>query len=60
MNPDDIQLKNLSKIFEYEKMSREIDNCDNIEEIKEKSKYCIKLYLATLEQFTEMGVVLPR
>lgn len=60
MNPDDIQLKNLSKIFEYEKMSRELDNCENLEEIREKSKYCIKLYLSTLEQFTEMGIVLPK
>jgi len=58
MKPDEIQLKNLSKIFEYEKLSRELDNCENIEEMREKAKYCIKLYLATLETFTDMGVVL--
>lgn len=58
MNPNDIELKNLSKIFEYEKLSRELDNCDNIEEIREKAKYCIKLYLATIETFTEIGVSL--
>lgn len=60
MNPNDIELKNLSKVFEYERMSREIDNCDNIEELKEKSKYVIKLYLATLETFTELGVVIKK
>lgn len=60
MNPDDIELKNLSKVFEYERMSREIDNCDNIDEIKMKSKYVIKLYLATLESFTELGVVIKK
>lgn len=60
MNPDDIELKNLSKVFEYERMSREIDNCDNVEEIKEKAKYVIKLYLSTLETFTELGVVIKK
>jgi hypothetical protein len=58
MNPSDIELKNLSKIFEYEKMSRELDNCSNIEEIREKAKYCLKLYLGTLEAFSDMGVVI--
>ena len=60
MNPDDIELKNLSKIFEYEKMSRELDNCDNLDEIKEKAKYCIKLYLSTLEIYTELGVIIKQ
>lgn len=60
MNPNDIELKNLNKIFEYERLSREIDNCNDIDEIKEKSKYCIKLYLATLESFSELGVVLKK
>ncbi|MCJ7648168.1 MAG: hypothetical protein MUP85_06115 [Candidatus Lokiarchaeota archaeon] len=58
MNPNDIQLKNLNKIFEYERLSRELDNCNNLEEIKEKAKYCIKLYLGTLETFSDMGVVI--
>ena len=58
MNPNEIQLKNLSKIFEYERLSRELDNCENIEEMREKAKYCIKLYLATLETFNDIGVVL--
>lgn len=60
MNPNDIELKNLNKIFEYEKMSRELDKCDNIEEIREKAKYCIKLYLSTLEVYTDLGVILKK
>jgi hypothetical protein len=60
MNPIDIELKSLNKIFEYERLSRELDNCENLEEIKEKAKYCIKLYLSTLEVFTDMGVVLKK
>lgn len=58
MNPNDIELKNLSKIFEYEKLSRELDNCNNIEEIREKSKYVLKLYFSTLETFNELGIVI--
>ena len=60
MNPNDIELKNLNKIFEYERLSRELDNCENLEEIKEKAKYCIKLSLSTLETFTDIGVVLEK
>jgi len=60
MNPDDIELKNLSKVFEYEKMSRELDNCNNVDEMREKAKYCIKLYLSTIEVYTDLGVVLKQ
>ena len=60
MNPSEIELKNLNKIFEYERLSRELDNCENLEEIREKAKYCIKLYLSTLETFTDMGVVIKK
>mgnify|MGYP000607074644 CR=1 FL=1 len=34
MNPDQIELDNLSKNFEYERISREIDSCENIEQVK--------------------------
>lgn len=60
MNPNDIELKNLTKIFEYERMSRELDNCDNVDEMREKAKYCIKLYLSTLEVYNELGIVLQK
>ena len=43
MNPEDITLRNTSQQFEYEKMSREIDNCDDIEPIKQICKYLMKL-----------------
>lgn len=60
MNPNDIELKDLSKVFEYERMSREIDNCNDIKEIKEKSKYVLKLYFSTLETFKELGIVIEK
>jgi hypothetical protein len=60
MSPDDIELKSLNKIFEYEKLSRELDNCDNLDEIREKAKYCIKLYLSTLEVYSDLGVIIKK
>jgi hypothetical protein len=60
MNPNDVELNNLNKIFEYERMSRELDNCDNLEEIREKAKYCVKVYLKTLEVYNDLGVVVKR
>ncbi len=49
MNPDDIKLDNLSKIFEYEKISREIDSCDDVELLKDIAKSFVKLYLKQQE-----------
>ena len=34
MNPDKISLENMTKLFEYEKLSRDIDSIDDIELIK--------------------------
>lgn len=48
-NPNEIELNDLTKVFEYERMSREIDECDDIEEIKLAAKCYIKLYLSTIE-----------
>lgn len=53
-NPDEIELNDLSKQFEYIKMSNEIDNCSNIEELKLATKCYLKLYLATLETITSL------
>jgi hypothetical protein len=49
MDPNDIKLENLSKIFEYEKISREIDICENIEQVKDIAKSFVKLYLKQQE-----------
>jgi hypothetical protein len=49
MDPNDINLKDLNKVFEYERLSRELDSCNDIDTIKNVAKSYIKLYLATLE-----------
>jgi len=45
MKPEDISLENLSKNFEYEKLSRDIDNCNDVDDLKNLCKSYIKLYL---------------
>jgi len=49
MNPDQIQLDNVNKMFEYEKLSRDIDSVDDIEVLKNYAKSYIKLYLKQQE-----------
>jgi len=54
MNPDKITLKNINKLFEYEKLSREIDQCANIDQLREVAKSYIKLYFAQQEVMTDI------
>ena len=39
----------LTKQFEYARMSNEIDECADMEELKLATKCYVKLYLSTLE-----------
>lgn len=57
MNPEEIELENLSKSFEYHKLSAEIDNCNDIEELKNAAKAYIKLYLKQQEVVANMGLM---
>ena len=45
MDPSDIQLDSTAKLFEYEKLSRDIENCDNMDELKQMARAFVKLYL---------------
>lgn len=56
MNPDDIKLENLSKIFEYERISREIDSCDDVEVLKNIAKSHIKLFFKQQETIASMAI----
>ena len=49
MNPDQINLEDMNKMFEYEKLSRDIDSIDDIEVLKNYAKSYIKLYLKQQE-----------
>ena len=54
MNPDNITLNSISKLFEYEKLSRDIDICQNINDIKDICKSYVKLYMKQQETLTLM------
>jgi len=49
MDPTEINLENISKMFEYEKIAREIDDCNNIDQLKNITKSYIKLYFKQQE-----------
>lgn len=49
MDPNSIVLEDINKLFEYEKISRDIDSIDDINIIKNFAKSYIKLYLKQQE-----------
>jgi hypothetical protein len=56
MDPDKVELSSIGKMFEYEKQSREIDECNDIEELKMMLKTSIKLYLKQQEVVSTLGI----
>ena len=56
MDPNDIELKNLSKSFAYQKLASEIDNCDDREELRNVAKSFIKLYYKQQETMQVIGI----
>ena len=54
MNPSDIVLESTSRLFEYEKLSREVENCDNMDELKKMCRCFIKLHLKHQEVSAQM------
>jgi len=56
MDPDTIELKNLSKSFAYQKLTAEIDNCDDREQLRNVAKSFIKLYYKQQETMAVIGI----
>ena len=54
MNLDDVTLLNTSQQFEYERMSREIDEVDDVEELKQMCKFLVKMEMQTRETYSVM------
>jgi len=54
MDPDKIELENLSKSFEYFKVATEIDNLDNLDDVKNIAKCYYKLYLKQQEVVAQL------
>jgi hypothetical protein len=56
MDPNKIELENLSKSFEYFKIASEIDSIEDIEQIKNIAKCYYKLYLKQQEVVLSLGI----
>ena len=54
MNPNSITLESINKLFEYEKIARDIDSIDDIEIIKNFAKLYTKLYLKQQEVVSKL------
>lgn len=57
MDHDDLKLESVSKLFEFEKISRELDTCTNIDLMRNICKCYVKLYLALEEQMLDMNLL---
>jgi len=55
INPDDISLDSINKMFEYEKNCREVDECNDINELRLMLKSSIKLFLKQQEMVSKLG-----
>jgi hypothetical protein len=56
MDPDKIELENLSKSFEYFKFASDVDQITDIEELRNITKSYYKLYLKQQELIIKMGI----
>ena len=48
-NPDEIQLDSMTRMFEYEKICRELDACKDMETLRNAAKCFLKLQMKTQE-----------
>ena len=56
MDPDKINLENLSKSFEYFKLASEVDKIESVEELRNLAKSYIKLYFKQQEVVNTLGL----
>lgn len=57
LDPDGIKLDSPSKSFSYEKISREIEDCESIETLRLLLRCYVKLYLKQQETITNLGTL---
>jgi len=56
MDPDSIELSDLTRSFAYMKIANEIDGCDDREELKNIAKSFCKLYYKQQETIEFVGL----
>lgn len=54
MDHENIKIENINKLFEFERLSRDIDSIDDNDQLKNLLKYFIKLYLKQQEVLIEL------
>ena len=57
MDPDKIELENLTKSFEFFKFCSEIDSIEDIEKLRNIAKCYFKLYLKQQEVVSNLGAI---
>jgi len=57
-HPDSIQLDSTAKLFEYEKMARSVDQCENVDELKMTLKTVLKLFMK-YQETTAKTITMP-
>ena len=55
-DPAEIVLQSTAKMFEYEKLSRQIEECDNIDTLRDMARCWIKLYMKQQETMRTIGL----
>ena len=55
MDPNEIELTSIAKLFEYEKQASEIDECNDVDELKRMLKTSVKLYFKQQEIVSSLG-----
>ena len=52
---NEIYLDPMAKMFEFEKQARQIDECNDIEQLREMLKSSLKLFLKQQEVVSKLG-----
>ena len=55
-DPAEIVLQSTAKMFEYEKLSRQIEECDDIDMLRNMARCWIKLYMKQQETMRTIGL----
>ena len=55
-DPNEIVLQSTAKLFEYEKLSRQIEECNDMEMLRDMARCWIKLYMKQKETMRTIGL----
>lgn len=56
MDHEELRIDSMSKLFEFEKISRELDTCTNIDLMRNICKCYIKLYMKQQETVSSLMI----